>query len=298
VTRALVLGGGGPVGIGWESGLAVGLHGQGVDLAAADAVYGTSAGSFVGAQLVLGLDLATTVAQLIGTRAPVLAARLGPSMGERMQALITAITTAAVSDMPPDEVRRMLGRMSLESQVPSEEEFLGFFEVLKGRQWPERFACSAVDTATGEFVLWQAQSDTDVWHAVASSCSVPCVYPPVTIGERRYMDGGMRSPLNADVAAGHDRVLVISVTMLALPAGTSNPVSDALMGRMAEELASLRSSGSDVEVIEPNAEFLRISGWGATLMDVNKAAEAYEAGVRQGIEESRRIDALWNSAPA
>ena len=46
MTRALVLGGGGPVGIGWESGLVVGLAKGGVDLAAADAIYGTSAGSF------------------------------------------------------------------------------------------------------------------------------------------------------------------------------------------------------------------------------------------------------------
>ena len=52
--RALVLGGGGPVGIAWESGLIAGLAEAGVDLSTADFVIGTSAGSFVGAYLAAG----------------------------------------------------------------------------------------------------------------------------------------------------------------------------------------------------------------------------------------------------
>jgi NTE family protein len=51
MTRALVLGGGGPVGIGWEAGLIVGLADAGVVVWESDAVIGTSAGSAVGAQL-------------------------------------------------------------------------------------------------------------------------------------------------------------------------------------------------------------------------------------------------------
>src|SRR5688572_11394097 len=71
MTRAVVLGGGGPVGIAWESGLAAGLAETGVDLAAADFIMGTSAGSVVGAQLALGRpaeSLART--QLANAQAP------------------------------------------------------------------------------------------------------------------------------------------------------------------------------------------------------------------------------------
>jgi NTE family protein len=295
MTRALVLGGGGPVGIGWESGLAVGLAGAGVDVAAADAVFGTSAGSFVGAQLALGLDIAETVAQLAGTRGPILAVSDDASpMAVRMEALMAAIASAAMSDGPPEDTLRVLGRLALESEVPEEEQFLELFSLLEGREWPERFACTAVDTSTGEFVLWNAQSGAELRRCVASSCSVPCVYPPVTISGRRYMDGGMRSALNADVATGHGCVVVVSVMMLALPEGVTNPIFDAISGRIAEELATLESSGAEVEVIEPSSEFLEISGWGTALMDVTRAVPAYEAGIRQGSVEAARIGELWN----
>jgi NTE family protein len=156
VTRAVVLGGGGPVGIGWESGLLVGLAADGVDISAADAVFGTSAGSFVGAQLALGVVLAEAVSLLSATRAAVPTPSESNAMAERMQDLMAAITTAVLSEGPPEEARRAIGRLSLEASVPSEEEFLGFFSVLESSPWPERFACTAVDTATGDFVVWRS----------------------------------------------------------------------------------------------------------------------------------------------
>src|SRR5256885_17260994 len=64
MSRALVLGGGGPVGIGWEAGLLAGLADTGVVLGHADLVVGTSAGSVVGAQLTSGRTLADVVAPI------------------------------------------------------------------------------------------------------------------------------------------------------------------------------------------------------------------------------------------
>jgi len=58
--RALVLGGGGITGVGWEIGLLAGLADAGLDLSVADPpdlVVGTSAGSVVGAQVASGVDL-------------------------------------------------------------------------------------------------------------------------------------------------------------------------------------------------------------------------------------------------
>lgn len=60
-SRALVLGGGGPVGIGWEAGMLKGLADDGIQLAEADLIVGTSAGSAVGSQLALGVSPAQLV---------------------------------------------------------------------------------------------------------------------------------------------------------------------------------------------------------------------------------------------
>ena len=46
---------------------------------------------------------------------------------------------------------------------------------------------------------------------VASSCSVPGLFPPITINGRRYIDGGMRSATNFDLAEGYERVIAVAV---------------------------------------------------------------------------------------
>ena len=305
MTRALVLGGGGPVGIGWESGLAVGLRQGGVDLATADAIYGTSAGSFVGAQLALGLDIAETAALLLETSATAVAST-APSITEGLQALSDFLTNAVLAGTPAEEVRRAIGPLALEADVVDESDFVDLFAVLKGHPWPDRFFCTAVDTATAEFVVWERGSAADLQHAVASSCAVPMVCPPVTIDGRRYMDGGVRSPLNADLAKGNDAVLVVSVTTLSTPAPPASSASTGLAASdgsgsgagplvpaIADEFSALSSSGAAVMTIEPNAEFLELSRWGSSLMDVGKAGEAFVMGLRQGLEESDRISSLW-----
>ena len=76
MSKALVLGGGGPVGIAWETGLLAGLKDGGVDVSDADWILGTSAGSFVGAHLAIGRDPAVMLqhefaaAELIREAAP------------------------------------------------------------------------------------------------------------------------------------------------------------------------------------------------------------------------------------
>jgi NTE family protein len=211
-----------------------------------------------------------------------------------MQLLMAALLRAATSNGSPEEARKEIGQLALESEGIGEEEFLGLFAVLAGHEWPERFACTAIEASSGEFVVWRAGSAADLQHGVASSCSVPCVYAPVTIDGRRYIDGGMRNGLNIDVAAGNEQVLAISCMALSLPEGLSDPVFDALVGRISAEVEALTEAGSAVEVVGPSQEFLDLSGWGTALMDPGKAKAAYECGVRHAATEAARVAALWN----
>ncbi len=291
MTRALVLGGGGPVGVGWESGLAAGLAGAGVALGAADLVVGTSAGSIVGARLALGMDLAETVSA-VGQPLPVEA-----GAGATITDLMTAWADAASRAQTPEQTRIELGKLALDAHTVAEGDFTvaAVFAQLAGRDWPASFRCTAVDTQTGALRVWDAAAGVPLDRAVASSCAVPMVFPPVTIDGTRYMDGGMRTPLNADLAAGHAAVIVVSCLAMALPEGITDPVFVATAAQIEAELAVLRDGGAAVEIISPGAEFLEVSGWGTELMNPSRVSGAYGAGVRQAAAEADRLQAIWTA---
>jgi len=165
---------------------------------------------------------------------------------------------------------------------------------LKDREWPDRYACTAVDAATGEFRLWDKASGVDLDRAVASSCAVPTMAAPITIGGARFMDGGVRNALNADLAVGHDVVVAISCMVLELPPGFDDPTLQGFVASLQSGLDRLRRGGARVASIAPGGEFLEISGWGLHLMDFSRVADAYHAGVRQGAVEADRIAAVWS----
>jgi NTE family protein len=287
MSRALVLGGGGPVGIGWESGLVVGLAAGGVDLAGADLLVGTSAGSVVGAEMRLGMDLDESLALVTAVPDPAAAAG-------GMEALLAAMAEVATSTDSPEAARLALGRLAVESETIDEDAWVAMFAEVERAEWPDGFACTAVEVETGAFTVWDAAAGAPLQRAVASSCAVPGIFPPVTIAGRRYMDGGMRTALNAQVAAGHDRVVAVSCFPLALPEGMSDPAFDAMIAAVEVDLDAVRGRGGAVEVVTPGPELLEISGWGLNLMDFTRAHDAFEAGVRQAGAEAARLRSHWS----
>jgi NTE family protein len=89
---------------------------------------------------------------------------------------------------------------------------------LPSHDWPKRvLRISAIDTATGELVSFDRSSGVSLVDAVAASCAVPGVWPPVTIGDRRYMDGGVGSTVNLALADDCDVIVAL------LPQGRSTP---------------------------------------------------------------------------
>jgi len=292
-TRALVLGGGGPVGIAWESGLVAGLAQAGVDLGQADFTMGTSAGSFVGARLALGSDPRALADPIIADRIPGEDKR--PVAGgppPDLSKLMLLMGEAQGGLRNPAEVRAEIGAFALAAPTLDEQAFIESFgrsfASLPVDAWPERgFACTAVDAVTGAFQLWTKDSGVGVVRAVASSCSVPGVYPPVTLNGRRYIDGGMRSSTNADMAAGYDLVLVIAVR---LGAG-GGALGERIAARFDEEVESLKHGGSAVVVITPDEA--SVEAFGVNLMDFRRRPDAARAGLAQGQSYADDLRALW-----
>jgi NTE family protein len=288
-TRALVLGGGGPVGRAWEAGLAAGLHGQGVDLGGADLIIGTSAGAIVGAELALGLAL-----DALGPAAdsPVGPAPAQISPGD-MQRMMAATARAATSPRPELEWHGV-GQMALAAVTCSEEESLSraTFAPVKGRQWAKNFWATSVGTSTGRFQVWTAASGVPLERAVAASSALPSVWPPITIGQDRYMDGGVRSMLNADLAAGYSRVVVVSCFTLG-ELGAANAPAVPPNHLLRDEIEALRAGGSTVEVVTPSTAFLALTGNGTRMLDNSIVPEAYKVGKRQALDDGPRIRAAW-----
>jgi len=270
VDQALVLGGGGIAGIAWMTGLLAGLADAGQDVTGADLVIGTSAGSTVAAQLGSGLPLAELYARQVD---PALQSAEIPadidmdSFAARWGEFLAGATT-------PEEVLRAGGRFALAATtVPEERRRAVIASRLPSHEWPARdLRLTTVDCEAGTLEVLTAASGVSIIDAVAASCAVPGIWPPVTINGRRYMDGGTRSMDNADLAAGAARILVLS------PFGTDSGIPSPMP--LSGVVARLREGGSQVTVIEPDEPAK--AAMGANPLDPATRLPAATAGRAQG----------------
>jgi NTE family protein len=205
-SRALVLGGGGVTGVAWELGILAGLVEAGIDLLAADLIVGTSAGSVVAAQIASGVPLDDLYQRQLEPPGSEIAARMGLRT-------ILAFTTAGLTTRDQQKARAKIGAMALATQTMPEADRRAVIEArLPTKDWPQdrKIIITAVAADNGEFFPIDKDSGVSLVDAVGASCAVPGVWPPVTINGRRYVDGGVRSPANVDLAAGYERVVVVA----------------------------------------------------------------------------------------
>jgi NTE family protein len=283
-TRALVLGGGGVAGVAWELGILTGLHDAGVDVRGADLIVGTSAGSVVGAQITSGTDLESLFASQLIPAEQSKERRVAFDTVQMMEAFSQAIAGAG-----PDlkAIRARIGAYALAAPTISEAERRSIIENrLPVPTWPQqRLRIAAVDTESGEEYFMDRESGVSLVDAVSASCAVPGIWPPVTIAGHRYMDGGMRSATNADLARGYDRILILN------PLGAN---ADYFGTGTTSEAAALEREGSQVLVIAPDAA--SAAAIGLNPLDPATREPSALAGRAQGHELATSVAALWSEA--
>lgn len=281
-TRALVLGGGGVAGVAWELGILTGLYDAGVDVRGADLIIGTSAGSVVGAQITSGTDLESLYASQLTPLEQSKERNVAFDPARMMEAFSQAIAGAG-SD--PKAVRARIGAYALTVPAIPEAERRAIIETrLPVHTWPQqRLLIVAVDTGTGEEYIMDRTSGVSLVDAVAASCAVPGIWPPVTIAGRRYMDGGMRSATNADLARGYDRILILN------PLGAN---ANYLGPGIDSEAAALEREGSQVLVIAPDVA--STTAIGLNPLDPATRQPSALAGRTQGRELATSVAALWS----
>jgi NTE family protein len=212
---ALVLGGGGAAGQAWQIGVIAGLAEAGLDLTeAADLVVGTSSGSATAVQVRSGIPAAGLLASVLSE--PVQPAGQNreqpPSLPvatvfERMRAIGAATSAAGL--------RRAMGAFGLESDAvlgPGAGQRRAMVAArLPRADWPDRpMIVVAVDAHTGELVAFDRDSGADLADAVTASTALPGLAPTHSINGTRYINGGVRSGENADLASGYATVVVLS----------------------------------------------------------------------------------------
>ncbi|MFI2713466.1 patatin-like phospholipase family protein [Micromonospora sp. NPDC018662] len=278
MARALVLGGGGVTGVAWELGLLAGLAGRGVSLDDADLVVGTSAGSVVGAQVCAGVSPEQRYAAQLRPPRDEVPARLGLGVLARW-------AWAGGRGRDAARARARVGAVALAARTPSEESRRAVIAArLPVRRWPaRRLLVTAVDAVSGEFVVFDAGSGVSLVDAVGASCAVPGVWPPVTVGGRRFVDGGVRSPVNADLAAGAERVVVLAPTSAAV-----GP-----MPRLSAQVAALRSAGARVAVVVPDRAAR--AAIGRNVLDPTRRAASARAGFAQAEAVADEVTRVWRA---
>jgi len=119
--------------------------------------------------------------------------------------------------------------------------------------------------------------------AVSASCAVPGIWPPVIIAGHRYMDGGVRSATNADLAHGYDRILILN------PLGAN---ANFLGASLDAEVAALEREGSQVLVIA--ADDASNAAIGLNPLDPEARRPSALAGRAQGREHATLVASLWS----
>jgi NTE family protein len=278
--RALVLGSGGITGVAWELGMLAGLAARGVDLTTADLVIGTSAGSVVGAQVTSQAPLAQLYEAQLGPPDGTIAARMG------LRVKLWFVWALACCRDPSRSLLR-LGKLALATPSIPEAQRREVIEArLPGRDWPERrLLITAVDADSGEFAVFDAASGASLAEAVAASCAVPGIWPPVLINGRRWMDGGMRSAANADLARECDQIVVLAPISQGF--GTMPPV--------ARQCVELAHGGRVVAMVAPDAA--AVAAIGKNLLDPARCAAAAAAGYAQAAAAAGDLARLWSPGP-
>ncbi|WP_422737912.1 patatin-like phospholipase family protein [Micromonospora sp. WMMD729] len=268
-----VLGGGGVAGIAWEVGVLAGLADEGVTVAPDAVLLGTSAGAVVGAQIASG----TPLPELYERQRQGVPHETAPALG--LLSLLR-LARAQLFARSPEQAARRLGRLALAARIddPSRQRWIAEAR-LPDHDWPDTdLRIAAVDVESGALRLFTRHDGVPLVDAVAASCAVPQSAAPVPVGGRRYMDGGMRSSLNLDLAPGTGPVIALAPSTAAI-----GP-----WARIEKQRAAL-GTGRPVELVLRDPAARRAQG--TSVMDRSVVPALVAAGRDQGRREAARVTA-------
>lgn len=258
---AIALGGGAAKGFAHIGVLKV-LHEHGIPV---DIVTGTSAGAVVGSLFASGMD----------------AARLQHEAAALAQTDVVDLDFSGEGFIKGDKLQSWIdgkvGHRTIE-------------------RLPVKFAAVATDAATGRMAVLD-KGNTGL--AVRASASIPGVFRPVDIGNRRYVDGGLSAPVPVSAAKALGADIVIAVDISARPAhpdesGNFLAFIDQSLNAMPPDALARELAAADI-VIKPQVQKLgAISGFEQKA----QAVKLGEAAARKALPQIKAALAKYGRTAA
>ena len=280
----LILGGGGEVGIAWEIGVLAGLEKEaGFSAKACEVIAGTSAGAIVGAYVAWG----HSVIELAALDRAGKGVRIGAGFGGRAEAMPIIpqeIIAALMSTEGTLEQRgASLGRLALQAKVALDETtFIRGFRTMVGTdEWPRvDFRPTAVNAETGATVLWDRDSGIGLDAAVASSCSVPGVFPPVGFRGHHYIDVPRR-PFGGDLIESKSLDAIVFVGLILPILANNNEQKTELEKAAGGRLRTATVTGGPL-----------VASVSDDLLDHSARVRAVQVGLEDGQQAAAAVKAL------
>ena len=118
---------------------------------------------------------------------------------------ITSVSRRDVAGLAPGALLGFFGE-SLLRDTPLRETIAALVPARRFEDLMRPLTVTAVDAANGELVLFGAggRPDVPLAEALYASCALPLYYPPGLIGDRSYVDGGLRAVLPLEVGASFE----------------------------------------------------------------------------------------------
>jgi NTE family protein len=263
----LVLGGGGLAGATFHAAALAALEiDLGWDARRADVILGTSSGALTGALLTLGVTGADLAAFISGAPLPAdhFLVRRGAELPD-----LPAVTWRHFMPRPRTQDLRRLARAfqspgaAILGMLPHGtvdlEHHIGFLEA---EAWPASdLRICAVRQDDHELVVWDGAGPASLAVAVAASSTIPGYARPIRVGDHDYVDGGLRSPTNADTLLDDGLDVALILSPMTPDSGSSIGIRGALnmwaSRRLRREVTALRQAGTEVIVLRSPTELGR-----------------------------------------
>jgi NTE family protein len=293
--RGLVLGGGGVYLVSFMIGYFHALKQGGVDLATADIVVGTSAGSIAGAVLSGGRLWRLSGELDIFGHFPKLFAELVPAMKANESQQRARAMAVNARDAAPATIRA-IGRAAMAARNP--DDAAGYARTMRhligGGAWPSSaLHTTANDCYSGERLVVSRDAGIPIETACAASSSLPGSMGPTWLKDRFCMDGGIcQTSTHCDVVAGTRRALVISLSDGGPQAVAQGLRTSGMPNTLQQEIRDLEAGGTRTMLVVvgllPGLAKLD------SIMDPQWIAPMLKYGAERGQADVARMKAFWN----